>query len=150
MVHLYDLAMFASWTTFLLQLIPQIYYQDVQSPTSCLQQSQTIQGLATCLDKFTVPHDSYTPWTYTLAQPTANLRKDWRSAVKSLLDVDGNCSATSLPLSLQGLYDIEFLRALRNECAMWNASQRLGLYGRASIPGRYIPKRSHIRTSSWL
>ena len=125
MVDLYDLAMFASWTTLLLYLIPQIY-QDVQSPTSCLQQSQTIQGLATCLDKFTVPHDSYTPWTYTLAQPTANQRKDWKSAVNlSLLDVDGNCSATSLPLSLQGLCDIE---PFKDYCVLYEMSARCGTY----------------------
>ena len=116
--------MFASWTRFLLQFIPQIY-QDAQLPSSCLQHSQTIQGLATCLDKFTVPHDSYTPWTYTLAQPTANQRKDWKMAVKSLLEVDGNCSATSVPLSLQGLYDIE---PFKHYCVLYETSTQCGTY----------------------
>jgi hypothetical protein len=86
MVDLYNFAMFASWTTFLPQLIPQIY-QDAQLPSLSLQHSQTIQGLATCLDEFTIPHESYTPWTYALAQFTANQRKDWKSAVKSLLEI---------------------------------------------------------------
>ena len=116
--------MFASWTTLLPPLIPQIY-QDVQFPSSCLQQSQTIQGLATCLDKFTAAHDSYTPLTYTLAQPTPNQRKDWKIAVESLLEVNGNCSATSLPLSLQGLYDIE---PFKDYCVLYETSSQSGTY----------------------
>jgi hypothetical protein len=117
--------MFTSWTTLLLQLIPQIYCQDVPFPSSCLQHSQTIQGLVTCLDKFTVPHDYYTPSTYTLAQPTANQRTDWKMAVKSLLEVNENCSATSLPLSLQGLYNIE---PFKDYCVLYETSVQSGTY----------------------
>ncbi|KIM37757.1 hypothetical protein M413DRAFT_448272 [Hebeloma cylindrosporum] len=116
--------MLASWTTFLLRFIPQIY-QDAQLPSSCLQQSQTIQGLATCLDKFTIPHDTYAPWTYALAQPTANQRKDWKLTVKSLLEVDGNCSATLPPLSLRGLYDIE---PFKDYCVLYETSTQCGTY----------------------
>jgi len=116
----------ASWRTFLLQLlvIPQIR-QAVQIPSSCLQQSQTVQGLATCLDNFTVPAEFYTSSTYALAQPTENQRNDWKSVVRSLLEVDGNCSDTSLPLSLQGLYEIE---PFKDYCVLYETGTQSGAY----------------------
>ena len=116
--------MFASLVTFLLQFISQTY-QDGQSPSSCLRDSQTIQSLATCLDTFTAPHDSYTPRTYQLAQPTADQRMDWKVAVKSLLEVDGNCAVTSLPHSLQGLYEIE---PFQDYCVIYETSTQCGTY----------------------
>jgi len=130
--------MFA-WTTLLLQLIP----------SSCLQQSQTIQGLATCLDKFTVPHDSYTPSTYTLAQPTVNQRKDWKIAVESLLEVNGNCSATSLPDSLQGLYNIE---PFKDYCVLYETSTQSGMYlkgwGFMVVPAFRVPVSRNVHISA--
>jgi len=100
-------------------------YQVGQSPSACLLTSQTIQGLSTCLDTFTAPHNSYTSKTYELAQPTADQRMDWKVAVKSLLEVDGNCSDTLLPLSLRDLYAVA---PFQDFCVLYETSTQKGSY----------------------
>ena len=50
---------------------------------------------------------------------------DWKEAVKALLDVDGNCSTTSLPLSLQGLYVIE---PFKDYCVLYETITQCGTY----------------------
>ncbi|KAF9481091.1 hypothetical protein BDN70DRAFT_804100 [Pholiota conissans] len=117
------------------------------TPSSCLQTSTSLEELATCLDTFTVPHDYYTPFTYDLAQPAGSQREGWKVAVQTLLDVDGNCSISRVPLSLQGLYTIE---PFRDHCILYEASSQCGTYlkgwGFVVVPSRRsgISRNVHI------
>ncbi|PPQ94226.1 hypothetical protein CVT25_006652 [Psilocybe cyanescens] len=95
------------------------------SPGSCIRTSPTITALVSCLDTFTVPHSYYDNATYSLAQPVGSQRRDWKLAVTTLLSVDGDCSATSVPLSLQGLYVIESFGGF---CVLYETASRSGTY----------------------
>uniref|UniRef100_A0A8H8CJZ2 3-beta hydroxysteroid dehydrogenase/isomerase domain-containing protein n=1 Tax=Psilocybe cubensis TaxID=181762 RepID=A0A8H8CJZ2_PSICU len=112
------------------------------SPRSCLHTSPTLTALVSCLDTFTVPHAFYDAATYNLAQPVANQRRDWGLAVASLLSVDGDCSTTSVPHSLQGLYAIE---PFGNFCVLYEVTSRCGTYLKGW--GFMIVPSSRSRTS---
>ena len=92
--------------------------------------------------------DLYVSATY--CEPANGLEDGCQVAAWSEWKLFSYIIATLSPRSLQYRTLRRLLRSLRNECEIWDVSQRLGLHGRASVPGRGIPKRSHIRPSSWL
>jgi hypothetical protein len=122
---------------------------DERNPSSCLQSSTSLVMLVTCLDGFTVPHDYYTPFTYQLAQPAGLQREDWKAAVQSLLAVDGNCSVTTVPLSLQGLYHIA---SFQDHCILYETSTQCGTYlkgwGFMTVPARRSSVSRHVHISA--
>ncbi|KDR78079.1 hypothetical protein GALMADRAFT_138224 [Galerina marginata CBS 339.88] len=98
---------------------------DLMSPRSCLQIAPTVEALVTCLDKFTVPHAYYDAMTHELAQPVGTQREDWKAVVQALLDVNGSCPGTLVPLSLQGLYTVEPFQGF---CVLYETASRCGTY----------------------
>ncbi|KAF8172297.1 hypothetical protein BJ912DRAFT_994061 [Pholiota molesta] len=124
-------------------------HHDERNPSSCLQSSTSLEMLVTCLDGFTVPHDYYTPFTYQLAQPAGSQREDWKVAVQSLLAVDGNCSITTVPLSLQGLYHIA---SFQDHCILYETSTQCGTnlkgWGFMAVPARRSSVSRHVHISA--
>jgi hypothetical protein len=117
------------------------------SPSSCFQTAASIEGLVSCLDTYTVPHDYYNAMTYDLAQPVGTQRRDWSIAVHSLLSVDGNCASVSIPLSLRGLYAVE---AFERHCVLYETTSRCGTYlkgwGYVIVPAkqRSVSRNVHV------
>ncbi|KAF8153794.1 hypothetical protein B0H34DRAFT_661500 [Crassisporium funariophilum] len=132
--------MLALWTSLLqtfIQITAWLFVPGSDlSPSLCLRTSLTIEGLVTCLDRFTVPHDYYDDATYTVAQPTIDQRNDWNTVIRSLLSVDGNCSSTPVPNSLQGLYIVE---SFLDVCVLYETSTKCGTFmkgwGFLIVPG---------------
>ncbi|KAF9034853.1 hypothetical protein BJ165DRAFT_1511890 [Panaeolus papilionaceus] len=52
------------------------------TPSRCFLNSPTLPALTSCLDTFTVRHNTYTPLSYPLSQPSALERDDWRDQCK--------------------------------------------------------------------
>jgi hypothetical protein len=82
-----------------------VLFYEHDTPASCISKPQDLIPLASCLDGFTVPHSYYsTLEMYQATQPTLEQRNAWKSAVVSLLSVDGNCSALNVPPALEEIY----------------------------------------------
>ncbi|CAA7263970.1 unnamed protein product [Cyclocybe aegerita] len=99
------------------------------SPSMCFQTSNTVESLATCFDKFTVPWAYYDLPTYNLAQPSDRQRQDWRKAVYALLSVDGNCSdlRVLLPESIQSFYT---MASFQDFCVLYEKIAPGGVYSK--------------------
>ncbi|KAL0947520.1 hypothetical protein HGRIS_013619 [Hohenbuehelia grisea] len=78
------------------------------SNIGCLANSTVanLEDLVTCLDTYTVGEQAYDTETYAVAQPTSDERLAWTVAVRSLLDVDGNCTEVILSPALDGIYSV--------------------------------------------
>ncbi|KAF9007201.1 hypothetical protein BDQ17DRAFT_1407677 [Cyathus striatus] len=76
------------------------------TPTWCLQTSNALEQLTSCLDNFKIQLDEFNAITYQIAQPTPYQREAWSETVTSLLHLDGNCSAIPVPDSLKGIYTV--------------------------------------------
>ncbi|KXN85926.1 hypothetical protein AN958_10687 [Leucoagaricus sp. SymC.cos] len=75
------------------------------SPTgACLTSSRTLGALVDCFEEYIVLKDFYDQYTYLEAQPTEAQRKDWSTAVSTLLHTNNNCSSAIVPPTLQDIY----------------------------------------------
>ncbi|KAF5329605.1 hypothetical protein D9619_009405 [Psilocybe cf. subviscida] len=119
------------------------------SSSSCLQTAVSIEGLVSCLDTYTVPHNYYNAMTYDLAQPVGTQRRDWSTAVQSLLSVDGDCASVRIPLSLRGMYAIETFGA---HCVLYETTSRCGTYlkgwGYVIVPARRSSVSRNLHVSA--
>ncbi|XP_006464086.1 hypothetical protein AGABI2DRAFT_187461 [Agaricus bisporus var. bisporus H97] len=97
-----------SAATFLLNLL---FAPSVQTNLSlseaCFSTSQTLNGLAECLEDFTVLKGTYNRFTYLEAQPTVTQRDAWFKATYTLLYTDNNCTTSILPSAIQDIYAID-------------------------------------------
>lgn len=133
-------------TTLLLWLLGKEY--DL-SPSSCFHIATSIEGLVSCLDTYTVPHDYYNAMTYDLAQPVGTQRRDWNTTVQSLLSVDGDCASVAVPASLRNLYTV---RAFGAHCVLYEKSSRCGTFfkgwGYVVVPTRRSSVSRNVHVSA--
>ncbi|KAF9039865.1 hypothetical protein BJ165DRAFT_1351099 [Panaeolus papilionaceus] len=91
------------------------------TPSRCLLISPTLPALTTCLDTFTVPHNTYTPLSYALSQPSPLQLEDWARLVQRMMNVNGNCTnlGRDIPESLRLNYEV---REWREYCVLYETS----------------------------
>jgi len=120
---------------------------DATSPSQCLTTSATMEHFAKCMDAFTVPHDFYNAESYDAAQPDVPQRVAWMSAVRSMLEVDGDCSDISIPMALRDHYKISPFNSF---CILHENETPSGVYrkgwGYVVVPARWtsVKARAHI------
>ncbi|KIJ98826.1 hypothetical protein K443DRAFT_680414 [Laccaria amethystina LaAM-08-1] len=105
----------------------------LQSPSTCLSTSTTIEHLVDCFHPFTVPERKYPNYSsYNAAQPNATQRQAWSDAITAVLNVDGNCSSIPIHPSINTIISIvSFTESSGTAfCVLYESSIESGHYAK--------------------